>query len=175
MVLTRRLWGETKGSPYHADSKQFKRVDTYGTPENCSVDLFLIILENVILEMWLTEALDKYINNRKNCIQLMRDKIFDTHIGDMKRNNAVTLPVVPKKNKKNKGLVYIFIPKRMQKPILWNLQCSRLSHIKGKGVTDNKLRLCPPNGFKSNHWKQPSSFFFPRSSLHIIITIDELI
>lgn len=38
-----------KGSPYHAESRQFMRVDTYGTPENCSVDLFLIILENVII------------------------------------------------------------------------------------------------------------------------------
>ena len=38
MVLTRRLLAETKGSPYHAESKQFMSVDTYGTPENYSVD-----------------------------------------------------------------------------------------------------------------------------------------
>lgn len=49
MVYTKRLLDEMKGSPYQADSKQFMRVDTYGTPENSSVDLFLIILWNVII------------------------------------------------------------------------------------------------------------------------------
>jgi hypothetical protein len=41
----------------------------------------------------------------------MRDKIFDTHIGDMKRNNAVTLPVVQKKLKKLRPYLYLYTEK----------------------------------------------------------------
>lgn len=38
-----------KSQKYQAESKQFNKVMTYGTPENCSVDLFSTILLNVIL------------------------------------------------------------------------------------------------------------------------------
>ena len=64
MVLTRRLLAETKGSPYHPDNKQFMSIDTYGTPENCSVDLFFIILQNVILHNRFTETIGQYRNNQ---------------------------------------------------------------------------------------------------------------
>jgi hypothetical protein len=47
-VDTSKLWGDTKGKPYQAERRQLSSVITYGMPENFSVDLFTIILLNVI-------------------------------------------------------------------------------------------------------------------------------
>ncbi|GER47845.1 AGC (cAMP-dependent [Striga asiatica] len=41
---------------YQAESKQLSRVMTYGTPENCSVDLFFMILLKVILHFKLKKT-----------------------------------------------------------------------------------------------------------------------
>lgn len=46
-VATGKIPGDTMGMPYHRHIKQFKSPYIYGSPENCSVDLFLIILLNV--------------------------------------------------------------------------------------------------------------------------------
>ena len=35
---------------YQAERRQLSKVITYGMPENCSVDLVFIILQNVILQ-----------------------------------------------------------------------------------------------------------------------------
>ncbi|KAF5458461.1 hypothetical protein F2P56_022488, partial [Juglans regia] len=49
IVDTKRLFGDTKGRPYHAERRQLSNVIMYGTPENFSVPLCRMILLNVII------------------------------------------------------------------------------------------------------------------------------
>lgn len=49
IVETNRLCFDTKGRPYQKERRQLSKVITYGMPENCSVDLLFIILQNVII------------------------------------------------------------------------------------------------------------------------------
>lgn len=51
IVMTKKLWGWTTGSPYNTHTPQFIKVARYGTGENCSTVLFFTIWMNVGLRI----------------------------------------------------------------------------------------------------------------------------
>lgn len=59
------IYGIIVSCHYQAERRQFRRVETQGTPENCSVDLFLTILWKVILcKEGETKCQTKRVENR---------------------------------------------------------------------------------------------------------------